>query len=114
MPLELDHIQIAIPADSEDVARAFWSGKIGLSEIPKPLALRPRGGCWFQLGQHELHLGVENPFTPSKKAHPGFLTSDLQGLAEKLDDVLWDTAIEGRARFFTTDPFGNRLEFIQA
>lgn len=109
---ELDHIQIAIPKGTEPEARAFWSGIVGLTEIDKPTALKLRGGCWFQLGSTELHLGVEDPFSPARKAHPGILTTEIEALAERIGDVTWDTAIEGRKRFFTTDPFGNRLEFL--
>jgi catechol 2,3-dioxygenase-like lactoylglutathione lyase family enzyme len=113
MTLQLDHIQIAIPKDGEDQARAFWSGLLGLVEMPKPKALAARGGCWFSLGTLELHLGVEHPFAPAHKAHPGFLTPQIDALAQKLAPVQWDTEIPARRRFFTTDPFGNRLEFIE-
>jgi len=113
MTLSLDHIQIAIPEGGEDQARAFWTGLIGLTEVPKPGLLAGRGGCWFQLDEQELHLGVEAPFQPAKKAHPGFLTTDIDALAKSLPSVTWDRAIPDRRRFFTQDPFGNRLEFIE-
>ena len=114
MNLQLDHIQIAIPRGGETVSRAFWTGKIGLAEIEKPAPLAGRGGCWFKLGDHELHLGVDDPFNPATKAHPGLLTAEIDALAARLGDVAWDDALPNRKRFFTTDPFGNRLEFIEA
>ena len=113
MSLTLDHIQLAIPKDGEQAARAFWTGLVGLVELEKPDALRGRGGCWFALGALELHLGVETPFQPALKAHPGFQTSEIDALAARLPHVTWDTALPDRRRFFTSDPFGNRLEFIQ-
>lgn len=113
MPPSLDHIQIAIPRSGEERARAFWSGLVGLVEIDKPEALKARGGCWFSLNGAELHLGVEEPFQPARKAHPGFRVRDIEALAAKLSPVTWDTAIPGRKRFFTTDPFSNRLEFLE-
>lgn len=112
MTLTLDHIQLAIPEGGEEQARAFWSGKLGLIEIEKPQPLQARGGCWFKLGRQELHLGVETPFAPAKKAHPGFLTADIEALADTIGAVTWDETLTDRRRFFCTDPFGNRLEFI--
>ncbi|OUS34463.1 glyoxalase [Rhodobacterales bacterium 56_14_T64] len=117
MTLALDHIQIAIPKGGEDQSRAFWAALVGLREIPKPKALQARGGLWFELAGSELHLGVQEPFSPALKAHPGFRTSDITGLAARFEaaghDMVWDTALEGRERFFAKDPFGNRLEFLQ-
>lgn len=117
MKLGLDHIQIAIPAGAEQTCRAFWGGMIGLRELEKPEALRARGGCWFALANAELHLGVEAPFSPAKKAHPGFRVTGINALAETLAAaghiLTWDDAIKTRARFFTEDPFGNRLEFLE-
>ncbi len=116
MSLSLDHIQIAMPRGKETFARAFWRDIIGLAEIEKPEALKPRGGLWFALSGAELHLGVEHPFTPAQKAHPGFATDQIDALASRLTaadyPVDWDHSIPGRKRFFTTDPFGNRLEFL--
>lgn len=117
MTLTLDHIQLAMPADGEAAARAFWLGLIGLDEIEKPQALQSRGGLWLALAGSELHLGVDPGFKPAAKAHPGFLVNDISVLAQRLQKadypVLWDDKINGRRRFFSKDPFGNRLEFLQ-
>lgn len=112
MTLALDHVQLAIPQGGEAVARSFWGGILGLEEIGKPAPLKARGGCWFRLDGQEFHLGVERDFVPARKAHPAFLTRDLDGLAARLSNVTWDTALPDRRRFFTEDPFGNRLEFV--
>lgn len=117
MTLALDHIQLAIPKGGEDQCRAFWAELVGLREIDKPEALQTRGGLWFGLAGSELHLGVQEPFLPALKAHPGFRTTDITALAARFEtadhDMVWDTKIMGRKRFFTKDPFGNRLEFLQ-
>ncbi|UWR15831.1 VOC family protein [Sulfitobacter sp. M368] len=116
MTLRLDHIQLAIPAGGEDQARTFWCQLIGLPEIRKPAALQGRGGLWLALAGAKLHLGVETPFAPAGKAHPGFLVEDIEALAMQLNaadhPLQWDAALKDRKRFFTTDPFGNRLEFL--
>jgi len=117
MSFALDHIQMAIPKGGEDAARAFWCDLFGLAEIEKPEALRARGGLWLKLDEAELHLGVETPFSPAKKAHPGLASDDIETLAKKLQQaghpITWDTALNDRKRFFTEDPFGNRLEVLQ-
>jgi catechol 2,3-dioxygenase-like lactoylglutathione lyase family enzyme len=111
----IDHVQVAAPAGCEPDARAFYGELLGLEELPKPEALAARGGCWFQAGAQELHVGVEDPFTPARKAHPGLVVTDLDALAARLTeagiDVVWDEAIPGTKRFHAVDPFGNRLEF---
>lgn len=113
-----DHVQVAIPAGAEDAARSFYAGLLGMTEVPKPPRLAVRGGCWFSSGAAVLHLGVEHPFTPARKAHPAFVVTDFAGLRERLERaghpcVVADE-IPGVARFHTHDPFGNRLEFQQA
>lgn len=112
----LDHIQLAIPAKSEDACRLFWVEILSFRELEKPAALRARGGAWFARGDVEIHLGVESDFAPAKKAHPAFRVPDLDGLADRLatagHPIRWDDAIKGRRRFFTDDPVGNRVEFI--
>jgi catechol 2,3-dioxygenase-like lactoylglutathione lyase family enzyme len=111
----IDHVQVAAPPGCEDEARAFYGGLLGLEELPKPKALRGRGGCWFRAGAQELHVGVEEPFTPARKAHPGLVVDDLDALAARLRDagieVAYYDKIPGVKRFYAADPFGNRLEF---
>ncbi|MEV6110634.1 glyoxalase [Streptomyces sp. NPDC051940] len=115
MIVALDHVQLAAPAGSEDVLRAFYAGVLGMTELPKPPVLAARGGCWFASGGAVLHLGVEADFRPAKKAHPGLVVSDVDTLAERLGaaghPVLWDDNLPGVRRFHSEDPVGNRLEF---
>ena len=114
----IDHVQVAAPAGCEAEARAFYGALLGLEELSKPELLAARGGCWFRVGAQELHVGVEEPFAPARKAHPGLVARDLDDLATRLTgagiDVLFDHAIPGLNRFHAADPFGNRLEFRQA
>ena len=114
----LHHVQLAIPPGSEAECRRFWSTVLGCAEIEKPPDLRRRGGCWFRAGATEIHLGVEADFRPAVKAHPGFLVENIHGLARLLEaagvPVDWDGAFPGFERFFCQDPFGNRLEFLEA
>jgi catechol 2,3-dioxygenase-like lactoylglutathione lyase family enzyme len=114
-----DHVQVAIPEGGEDAARRFYGGVLGMTEVAKPPVLAARGGCWFVAGAAVLHLGVERPFAPARKAHPAFLVDDLAGLRQRLEQAGCDCArtdgqIPGVRRFHTADPFGNRLEFQAA
>jgi RimJ/RimL family protein N-acetyltransferase/catechol 2,3-dioxygenase-like lactoylglutathione lyase family enzyme len=114
--VRLHHVQLAMPAGGEDEARRFFGGALGMEEVPKPPELATRGGVWFRRGDVELHLGVEEAFSPATKAHPGILVDDLDGLADALraagHDVTPDTRLPGYRRFYARDCFGNRLEFL--
>ena len=116
--LGLDHVQIAIPIGGEERARAFYVGLLGLREVPKPAAMAARGGAWFVAGAQGLHVGIEEPFVPARKAHPAFRLAsagDVRALAEHLRthgvEVRWTTEAPEAVRFHADDPFGNRLEF---
>jgi catechol 2,3-dioxygenase-like lactoylglutathione lyase family enzyme len=82
--------------------------------VPKPEALRARGGVWFACGAHQLHIGIEEPFAPARKAHPALVADDVDAIAARLREagveVAWDDAIPGVRRFYAADPFGNRIE----
>ncbi|HET9102855.1 MAG TPA: VOC family protein [Solirubrobacteraceae bacterium] len=117
----LDHVQVACPPGGEAQARRFYGEVLGLTERPKPAGLSGRGGVWFALGHGELHVGVQEDFRPAAKAHPGLAVdtpAQLDQLAARLRaagaPVRWDEALDGVRRFYTDDPFGNRLELLAA
>jgi catechol 2,3-dioxygenase-like lactoylglutathione lyase family enzyme len=115
--LGLAHVQLAMPAGAEDTARQFYSGVLGLAEIAKPPNLAVHGGVWFALGEQQLHLGVEDEFRPARKAHPAILVQDVEDLRRILTSSgfapIDDEPLAGFRRFYTADPFGNRLEFLE-
>jgi hypothetical protein len=113
----IDHVQLAMPAGGEQLARQFYGSVLGLVEIPKPPNLAHRGGVWFRCGPLQLHLGVESEFRPAKKAHPGLLVTEFADLLKSLTaagfKVKYDTEpVQGFDRAFTFDPFGNRIELL--
>jgi catechol 2,3-dioxygenase-like lactoylglutathione lyase family enzyme len=114
----LHHLQLAMPPGREEDARRFYGGFLSLDEVPKPPALSDRGGCWFRSDGLELHLGVEEAFRAAGKAHPAFLVEGLDALRAVLDEegveTRDDAPLEGFRRFHAWDPFGNRLEFLEA
>ncbi|GAA3200845.1 VOC family protein [Actinocorallia longicatena] len=113
----LDHVQLAAPEGGEEALRAFYGDLLGLTEIAKPAELRGRGGAWFQGPGFQLHVGVERDFRPALKAHPGLVVADLDALAARLaaagHEIRYDTPVPGFRRFFSADPVGNRLEFLE-
>jgi catechol 2,3-dioxygenase-like lactoylglutathione lyase family enzyme len=116
--LGLDHVQVAAPPGSEAEAREFYGELLGLAELGKPASLGGRGGVWFSAGTQQLHVGIAAEFVPALKAHPALRVAPggLDGLAERLVAagvrVDWDEALPGERRFFTEDPWGNRIELL--
>jgi catechol 2,3-dioxygenase-like lactoylglutathione lyase family enzyme len=114
----LDHVQVAAPPDCESEARRYYGELLGLTEIEKPEPLRSRGGVWFTVGPQQLHVGVTAQFSPAGKAHPAFSVAagEIEALADRLAssgaDVLWDDTLPGVRRFFSEDPWGNRIELV--
>jgi catechol 2,3-dioxygenase-like lactoylglutathione lyase family enzyme len=115
--LRIEHVQLAMPPGQEDEARAFYSGLLGIPEVPKPSALAARGGAWFERGEVRIHLGVEADFRAARKAHPAFVVRDLAALAARLRaagvEVTEDGLFPGHDRIYVADPFGNRLELLE-
>ena len=109
----IDHVQVAAPPGCEEAAREFYGALIGLVEVEKPESLRGRGGVWFE----QLHVGVEEDFAPARKAHPAFAVLAYDELQARLRaagvDIADDDALPGVRRFYTADPWGNRIELLR-
>ncbi|GMQ86020.1 MAG: VOC family protein [Acidimicrobiia bacterium] len=114
--LGVHHVQLAMPRGREADAEVFYEGLLGIQRVPKPPHLEERGGCWFESQAVRLHLGVEDGFAPAGKAHPALLVDDLGSLRQRLTgagvEVVDDQPLPGFDRFYASDPFGNRLEFL--
>jgi len=116
--INIDHVQLAMPADAEETARCFYRDLLGMAEVPKPADLIQRGGCWFESGAVQVHLGVESDFRPAKKAHPAFRCENYSALIRRLEkagvEIKDDASIPGVRRCHISDPFGNRIELISS
>lgn len=122
--MRLHHVQVACPPGGEDGARSFYAEALGMTEVDKPAALAGRGGCWFRsYDDHggvaaELHVGVEDPFAPARKAHPAFVVDDLDAVAARLRGLGFEVdesqrdSFPGHVRFHTFDAHGNRVEVL--
>lgn len=123
--MRLHHVQVACPPGGEDEARRFYGDGLAMTEVDKPADLAARGGCWFRAYDDtgevaaELHVGVEDPFAPARKAHPALVVDDLDEVAGRLralgftvDDGQRDS-FPGHVRLHTFDGHGNRVEVLQ-
>jgi len=124
--MKLHHIQISMPRGGEDEARRFYGDALGLQEVQKPPSLVGRGGCWFRAYDGdavlaEIHLGVDDPFHPARRAHPAFVCAslgELEATAERIERATYELSwaerdtFEGYVRFHTRDGFGNRVEVM--
>jgi catechol 2,3-dioxygenase-like lactoylglutathione lyase family enzyme len=122
--MRLHHVQVACPPGGEDAARRFYAEGLGMTEVDKPADLVARGGCWFRAYDDEgavaaeLHVGVEEPFAPARKAHPAFVVDDLDEVAARARELGFEVdesqrdSFPGFARFHTADPHGNRVEVL--
>jgi catechol 2,3-dioxygenase-like lactoylglutathione lyase family enzyme len=115
----IDHVQLLMPIRGEPAARRFYGDLLGLREVEKPAALAERGGCWFVgPGGTAIHLGVDQRFIPARRAHVCLIVADLSAAREALagagEALVEDDAMLGIARCYTADPFGNRIELVDA
>jgi len=113
----LTHISITMPKGSEEVARKFYAGHLGLRELPKPESLRCRGGVWFDAGGLHLHVSIEEGRSEAdRQRHFGLGCGNIEGLKARLKaagSIIEDGPLAPCKRFFTYDPFGNRIEIHQ-
>ena len=115
--LAIDHVQIAVPPESEAAARAFYLDLLGFREVERPVTGAGRSFLWVAAGNQQIHFRPDPEFRPAQFAHPGFLVRGLANLAARLEAAGHAVTTEqsvGPGRFHVRDPFGNRLEFLEA
>ena len=127
--MRLHHVQVACPPGAEAAARRFYVDGLGMTEVDKPEDLRARGGAWFRAYDAagattaEIHVGVEDPFAPARKAHPAFVLDGVEALeaaATRLGELGFEVdwsqrqTFPGYQRFHTFDGHGNRVEVLAA
>jgi catechol 2,3-dioxygenase-like lactoylglutathione lyase family enzyme len=115
----IDHVQLLMPVHGEREARRFYDGILGLREVAKPAALADRGGCWFVgPGGTAVHIGSDPRFIAARRAHPCLVVADLAAARLALITagvaIVEDDSDLGVARCYTADPFGNRIELVDA
>jgi len=118
MIVRIHHAQISVPRGAEPQARRFYCELLGLPEVAKPAALEGRGGFWLQVGDAQIHVGVEDGVERSAtRAHVAYEVTNLPSWRRRLEQhgikISDGIPIPGYDRFEIRDPFGNRVEFLQ-
>jgi catechol 2,3-dioxygenase-like lactoylglutathione lyase family enzyme len=113
----LDHVNVTVPAEVEQAAKHFYRDVVGLQEVVKPVGSRQNMGAWYQLGEIQLHLSVEDG-QPVSDRHVCYHVADL-ALAERqfiesgVAIIADPRPIVGIKRFYVRDPGGNMLEIAE-
>jgi catechol 2,3-dioxygenase-like lactoylglutathione lyase family enzyme len=114
--IRADHIHICVPPERLEAARQFYTGIIGLQQIERPDKIFRNAGYWFDIGNIQLHIGVE-PTLARTIRHTAFQVADVAKAREILVknniEIAEEPVIPGRRRFAFIDPFGNRMELLQ-
>ncbi len=113
-----DHVLLPAPRGGEDRARYFFGTVLGLTELKRPESHAARPGLWFSCGSSELHVGIDDNFVPQQKGHPAISVSSCQELTHRLESFEWqyklvNDDVAGVRQVYVSDPFGNRIEFIE-
>lgn len=112
----LDHFHICVPPEKLEEAKVFYSTITGLELIDRPDHLFSSAGYWFNIGNVQLHIGVEPPL-PRSIRHIAFEVKDVDAARQWLQknnvEIIEEPVIPGRRRFAFIDPFGNRMELLQ-
>ena len=90
MNASFHHVNVTVPRALEAEAKHFYGVVMALEEVPKPESSRGRGGAWYQLGEMQLHLSIEEGLGENciSKRHVCYTVSDLAD-AERAISACW-------------------------
>ncbi len=117
--VRLNHVNVTVPAGLEEAAKKFYGELLGLKQIEKPDGPRKYIGAWYQLGESQLHLSVEDkPGNYESDRHVCYSVADINGALNTLrsagiDIISEEQLTNGGSRFFVRDPAGNFIEITQ-
>lgn len=117
--IAVNHVNVTVPAALEEAAKSFYSEVLGLRQIPKPVGTRQDIGAWYQLGDMQLHLSIEDAVQNEvSDRHVCYQVADINAANVEFRnagvDVIPDPRpVAGQGRFFVRDPGGNLLEITQ-
>ena len=112
----VDHFHVCVPPPQLEEARDFYANVLGLEQIYRPDDLFTSAGYWFNIGDAQLHIGVE-PSVGQSIRHTAIEVVDIAAAKAHLEangvHIIPEPVIPGRDRFAFLDPFGNRMELLQ-
>jgi catechol 2,3-dioxygenase-like lactoylglutathione lyase family enzyme len=110
----LDHASVIVTDPVR--ARAFYSGLLGLREIPMPKTFDFEV-IWYDFGLQTVHLLVKDQPDTRSPRHFALKVADAKASREYFRahkiPIQETTPIPGADRFFINDPDGNRIELIE-
>lgn len=114
--IEVNHVNVTVPAALEQAARHFYGAVVGLRQIPKPEGTRQNIGAWYELGGIQLHLSIEdNVQNEASERHVCYQVADaasaeLHFRNAGIEIIPDERPVKGTLRFFVRDPGGNMIE----
>ena len=117
--LGVSHVNVTVPSALEAAAKHFYEALLGLAQIPKPEGTRQNMGAWYQLGDLQLHLSVEDDVKNEvSDRHVCYQVVDIDAASLQFRnagvEIIADgRPVRGQSRFFVRDPGGNLLEITQ-
>ena len=112
----VDHFHVCVPPEQLEQAKEFYTIILGLELIERPDHLFSSAGYWLNIGNVQLHIGIEDAL-PRTIRHTALEVTDVDAALKHLQqyglEILDEPAIPGRKRFAFLDPFGNRMELLQ-
>ena len=116
---KVNHVNVTVPAAREADARHFYGVVLGLEQIPKPPGSRQNIGAWYELGDTQLHLSIEDGVhNDESDAHVCYQVADIAAAEREfrnagIDVIADQDPIRGQTRFFVRDPGGNLIEITR-
>jgi glyoxylase I family protein len=113
----IQYLHTAIVVNNLEKAEYFYGTVLGLAKVDRILKYP---GAWYQIGSIQIHLIVDETFTPAlqnpekwgRNPHLALGIADLKVAQEELaaHGSPMQMSASGRAALFTQDPDGNVIE----
>lgn len=118
--MRVQHVSVPMPPGSQEQARQFYAGVLGMQEKSPPSSLAHQQLVWFNAGDggHEVHLFADEQMESKSAAqHLCLQVDSLSDYRSRLADhgiaIEETTPINNRPRLFVHDPFGNLIEITE-
>lgn len=118
--VKIHHVNVTVPAALEEAAKNFYGDLMELEQIEKPDGPRKHIGAWYQLGELQLHLSIEEGLrNQESNRHVCYSVADIPTALSAfrsagIDVTSEEQLVNGGSRFFVRDPAGNLIEITSS